>query len=137
MASIDYFFEQFVKELQFARSGAGVGVLQLQQPKIATDLPQAEQGRQHNHPAPGQALSADGFEHFLAAGVNDALVNGALLLRQVAEGDLFQLLREVLRNFRFQPPQNERAETPREATLRREVLAPDNRAFIAIFEVLG
>ncbi len=54
---------------------AGSTPFELQQPQIAADLAQAQQRAQAPPCGSWPALGADGFEHFLAAGFEDLLID--------------------------------------------------------------
>ena len=63
-------------------------------------------------------MRAHGFQDFLAAGLDDLLINAALVRREFAEnGDLFQFLRKIGGDLFLEPEKQEGPQSPRQAGL--------------------
>src|SRR5436190_10146715 len=158
MSTVRDFLEQFIECFEFAgwvsqrrrrlrrlpRNGRNVFLFaafvsfarQIQQPQVAANLPQPQQRGENNEATLGQPLRAHGLQNFLAAEFHHLLVNGALLLVQLAECDLFDLGRKIGGHVALESAQNEWFEPSREPSLSFSILLSRDRNFVALLEIL-
>ncbi len=136
MAAVNHFLQQFAEQIQFAGRVRGIHVVEFQQPEIAANLPQPQQRGEHHHAAFGETLRADGFQNFLAAGLDDLLIDAALIGRQFAEGNLLDLRRQIRRNIAFQAAQHEGPQPPGEPGLCLRIFLLGDGQFVALAKIL-
>ena len=128
VAAVEDFLEELVEEFDFAgghgRGGVGVvglgrGGFEVKQSRITADLAEPQEGGEHEHAVFGGRLvaRARGVKEFAAAGFEDLLVDGALVLGEFAGADLLDFGGEIGGDVAFQATEQERLEAAREPVL--------------------
>ena len=145
VATVEDLLEEFIEEFQFTRGGGAGGFgggrrgggVEGEQSQIATDLAESEQGGEDEHAVDGGCLGTGGVEDFAAAGFEDLLIDGALIVGEITGADLFDFVGEIGGDVAFQTTEEERLEAARKTVLNDPAAVADEREFVAFAEIGG
>ena len=109
----------------------------VEQSEVAADLAQSKECGEDEHAALGESLGADGVGDFLTGGGQHLLIDGRLILGEIAEGDLFDLGWQFLRDLGFASTQQERSDAAGETIHAGLVLFACDGDLVTFAEILG
>jgi hypothetical protein len=148
VAAVEDFLEEFIEEFEFAGGqggGCGVGVGWVGRGWVRSGSSRRSQQIWRSRSRVvrtsmrfgGGCLGTDGVEDLAAAGFEDLLVDGALIVGEFAGADLFDFGGEIGGDVAFEATEEERLEAAREPVLDDPAAVADEGQFVAFAEIGG